>query len=458
MSLSLKLARRALNITYDQLPADVIHQVKRVLLDTIACALAAFSRTQCKLVKELILSLGGTAESTIIGSNIKTSCINATLVNSVMVRYLDFNDMLLFLLEDGRFTGAHASDSISPILAVAERQHCTGAEFIVAVVSSYEVMGRLASGARAAPEQRGWHSSMAFTPYGVAVGSGKILGLDEERITNAMGIAGAYSQTLSIADHPKEQMTMLKGIAPALIAQNGLLLALLAERGHTGPHRILEGASGFIQVVLDGRFDSTALTSEDGKYIINQTILKPFVADGSTQGHLFATVDLVRRYSIKPEDVMNIEITAGQRCVEHTGGHSRRRPMSKEEADHSSYYLTAIAIKDGEVGPEQHTLSKIQDPLVHQLIDKVTLKADNRFFHQAGQSRITTNSGKTYLQKIEYPKGHFKNPMSDPEIEVKFRRCAQNILSEHKQNLVVDAVWSLENMLDISKLTNLLTN
>ncbi|MDD1721770.1 MAG: MmgE/PrpD family protein, partial [Euryarchaeota archaeon] len=183
--------------------------------------------------------------------------------------------------------------------------------------------------------------------------------------------------------------------------------------------------------------------------------IKSIIADFSSHGHLTATLNLVREHRIKPEDVASIRITTSNRCAEHTGDPVKKYPKNKETADHSSYYLTAIAIVDRQIGPAQFTPEKYGDPRVIDLIGKVTLVGDPTLdkARPAGISEITMKDGKRYQTRVDHPRGHARNPMTDDEIIEKFKSMASQYMSGERMEQVVDALFTLDKLDDVGKLS-----
>jgi 2-methylcitrate dehydratase len=262
---------------------------------------------------------------------------------------------------------------------------------------------------------------------------------------------------LGILDASKEEYTMAKNLRFPFTAYDAILATFLAEKGFTGPRRVIEGQRGYVESVMQGDFDFDKCTDFKG-FKIMETGFKPFAAEATTHGHLTATLELVREHDVKPEDVAQVRIWATPRDVEHTSQPEKRYPKNKETADHSAYYLTAVAILDRDVSPRQYSPNKLEDPKVHGLIDKVTFKADPglEYFIAAGITEITTKQGMTYRKRVDYPKGDPRNPMTDQELEGKFRSMASEYMSEAQMKEVIDAVYKIDKLKDIGKLMKLL--
>ena len=306
-------------------------------------------------------------------------------------------------------------------------------------------------------EKRGWNGDTRGA-YIMPLVAGKILGLNEVQMENAVGIAGSCHAVFGILDTPAEEYTMTKNIRFPMMSYGGILAAILAQKGFTGPASMIEGHDGFVQVIMNGDYDIGKLLDVKGKFAIRETCIKSIIADFSSHGHLTATLSLVREHGIKPSDVAEVRITTSKRCAEHTGDPVKKYPRNKETADHSSYYLTAIAIIDRQIGPGQFTPEKYNDPRVRELIDKVILMGDPNLdkVRPAGISEIITKQGKKYSLRVDYPRGHARNPMGDEEIVEKFKGMASKHMSDEHIKQVIDSAFELDKLDDIGKLNGLL--
>ena len=224
--------------------------------------------------------------------------------------------------------------------------------------------------------------------------------------------------------------------------------ARLARRGFTCPKTVIEGAGGFNETVMRGSLDFDKLTDFSPPFYTMDTGFKPICAVGAVHGHLNATLELVRNNEIRYQDIERVRIIAGTRPIQHTGDPAKKYPTNKETADHSSYYLTAIAILDRTVGPEQYHHHKYTDPRVRQLIEKISLEIDPEMdrLPRSGCSEITTKDGKRYFSRVDYPKGDPKNPMTDQELKDKFASLASKFMSKQQIKTVIDTIFRLENV------------
>jgi len=461
MTVADDLAKFSRNPVFDRPPPEVIHEAKRAVLDMLGCAIGAYKATPSRIMRELADEIGGKPEATIIGSGGRTSSLNAILANGVMVRYLDFNDTYLIPV-GSQILGNHPGELIPAVIALAERQGSSGMDVISAIVLGYELSARFndscadVNAALPTIEAKGWNADSRGA-FIMPIVAGRMLGLSEEQVANAIGINGSHNMILGILDASGEPYSMTKNLRFPRTAHSGTLSALMAARGYTGPTRIMEGNKGFIATVMHGEFDVPALTAPVERFMILETIFKAVAADASTHGHVNATLALVKEHDIRPEDVVKVNIKAGSRCVEHTGDAVKKYPQNKESADHSSYYLTAIAILDRKVGPNQYTPEKWTSPQALALIDKVTFEADPDLdqFGRAGISEIHTRQGQVFTKRIEYPSGDPRNRMSDAELEDKFRDMAEPFMSSARIDEIFATVYKLDQLKTIEPLTKL---
>jgi 2-methylcitrate dehydratase len=458
ISAARKIAEYAFNFSFQDLPKDVVHQTKRVLLDTLGCAIGGYDSEARQAIEEYVKESGHPEEATLFGSGLKTGCPNATLANGAMVRYLDYNDTAFIIHGETYRTGYHPSEVIPPILALAERQHLSGRDAITAIVLGYDLsLSFLEAVTGPGMEKKGWNGDTRGA-YIMPLVAGKLLGLDASQMENAVGICGSCHAVLGILDAPAEEYTMTKNIRFPVMAYAGMMAAMLALKGFTGPTTVIEGDGGFVQAIMKGDYDLNKVVPKKGKFAIRETCIKSIIADFSTHGHLTATLKLAREYDIKPEDIAEIRITTSRRCAEHTGNPIKKYPKNKETADHSSYYLTAIAIIDRQIGPDQFIQRKFQDPRARELIDKVVLEGDPSLdkVRPAGISKIVMKQGRVYQCRVDYPRGHARNPMTDEEIIEKFKSMASKYMSDRQMKTLIQTVFELDQLDDISKLIKLM--
>jgi 2-methylcitrate dehydratase len=254
---------------------------------------------------------------------------------------------------------------------------------------------------------------------------------------------------------------MMKNTVDPMATQSGMLAALMAEKGYTGPEHVIEGKEGLthvfgpewkLNILTDGLGDSWRIT---------QCGMKAFPTEALTHTPISAVLDIVKSNDLKPDQVTNIQIRSLARAADILSDPSKYDPRSKETADHSLPYVIAAALAERQVTPVQFTMEKIMDPTIRAQLKKVEVVADpeiEKVFPalQRVIVNITTTDGRTFTKQLDYPKGDPRNPLTDQEVEEKFAALAEGVLSERAQTKLKDAIWNLEKIGSVSKLMALM--
>lgn len=448
-SIAYQYARYALAIQYEMFPEEVIHAAKRCLLDTLGCAIGAYDAPGFPMVEAMAKELGGKEEATVFGTGLRTTATNATLVNSFLVRFLDYNDM---------GGGGHNSDTIPSLIAVAERERANGRDLLTAIVLSYELGARFSD----AP---GGHTSYDSKGYTIDIRGGvtlppplgKLMGLDEAQIANAIGICASHSLPLGILDTNREENFHAKNLRVGFVARDAIESCLLAQKGFTGPVRVVEGEHGIREVIMKGEMDLETMVDFSG-WRIPAVRYKSVCCNGTTMGHVLATIGIVKEFDLHPEDIAEVRIGTGARESRHTTSLTKKFPRNGETADHSAYYANAIAIKERHFGPTSMEPEKFTDPVVLDLIEKMTVKPHPDLSEQssAGISVIITKDGRRFEKRVDVPHGFGPDPLTDKELEDKFAEMAAVYFSDQHIQKMFDMIWKVEELDELGKLTDLM--
>jgi 2-methylcitrate dehydratase len=447
-----RMARWAAGLRFEQIPPDAVHEARRYLLDSIGCALGGFLQHDVKIALEVLEEHGGAGPATVIGTGRRTDPITAALLNALMVRVMDYND--IYWKQDP----SHPSDIIPAALACGERAGKDGRDLVVGIVLGHEFEQRLCEAAFPGIRERGWHHA-TLTAIAAPIVAGRMLDLPWSKIQHAVGISASRHFTLGAAVAGK--LTMMKNTVDPMATQSGVLAALLAEKGYTGPEHVLDGKEGMVHclgpewklgVLTDGLGDSWRIT---------QCSMKAFPTEALTHTPISATLDLVRDYDLKPDQVAQVHIRSLARAADILSDPSKYDPRTKETADHSLPYVIAAAVADRQVTPLQFTDAKIQDPVLRAQLKKVVVVADpeiEKVFPalQRVIVKITATDGRTFEKQVDFPKGDPRNPLTDREIEAKFDALAEPVLSAAARQRVKDAVWAAEKLASITELMDLL--
>ena len=451
------LAEEAIAFSYETLAPEVRHQAKRHIVDTLACAVGAFDAEACVACRDVAKELTPLPQATLIGETQKVGLSSAIIANESMMRYLDFNDVLYFPKSPGKIGGAHPSDALAAVFAIAEWQRCSGRQIIEATVAGYQTIGRIVDGMAEGLSPTGFHNGTVM-PYGGAVIAGKLLNLNAEQIVHAMGIGGSTAIGLGVNDAEGEEYNNTKNMADGFMVERGVIGAFLARRGVTGPERILEGNKGFAYSVLRG-IDKFQLKPAPPEPYIMQARTKFFPTESTIQGHLSALSELVVAHKLTADDIAGVTVRTNKRAIEHNGDPAKTYPNNKETADHSAYFMTALCIVGkGRVTPSSFSDAAYRDPTFRRLTDLVVLEhvAEYDPIPPAAEVEIRLRSGDVLKRRVDHPKGNTQNKMTDDELRDKFIDCANGRLTNSQVDRIVETCFALESLDDIGDLFGLM--
>jgi 2-methylcitrate dehydratase len=447
------MSRWAANLSYAQLSQEAAYQAKRFLLDSVGCALGGYQQHDVKIALEVLDEIAGKGLATVIGTGKRIDPVSASLANGLMIRCMDYND--IYWKQDP----SHPSDIFPAALAGCERAESDGKELIVGLVLGHEFEMRFCEAAFPGIRERGWHHA-TLTAFVSPIVAGRAMHLGWEQIQHAIGISASRHATLGAVTAGK--LTMMKNTVDPMATQSGVLAALMAEKGYTGPEHVVDGKEGLthcfgpswkLNLLTDGLGESWRIT---------QCGMKAFPTEALTHTPISAVLDIVKSNDLKPEQVEKVQIRSLARAADILSDPSKYDPQSKETADHSLPYVIAAAIAERQVTPVQFEMKKIMDPTIRAQLKKVEVVADpeiEKVFPalQRVIVNLTTTDGRTFTKQLDYPKGDPRNPLSDVEVEEKFAALAEGVLSEGAQKKLKNAIWNLEKVGSVSKLMGLMT-
>lgn len=441
-----QLAEYASALRYEELPADAVHECKRRLIDTLGCATGAFNARPTVIARAIAQRAVGEPPARILGSQEASTPELAAFANGVAMRYLDFNDATF-----GKSAG-HPSDIFGAVLAAADATHADGRTVITASTLAYEVFCNLAENVM---RDQGWDHTV-FGVVASAVGAGKVLGLSREQTGNAVSLA--VVPNLALEQTRTGELAMWKGCAAANASRNGVFAAQLAREGLTGPEEAIEGKYGLWRML--GKFQWQPFGGKGGPYRVMQTHIKYFPAVIHAQTPITVALELHGR--MPPEEIEAIGIETywiAERYADRRN--ALWRPATRETADHSIPYCVIAALIDGGITEASFDETRIHDRLIGRLLERTTMR-ENPAFTRAHPDEwscrieLTGRGGKKQAAEARYFKGHAKRPLSDGEIEQKFRGLAQTALPSARVDGILKKAWSLEKLPDVGELLALI--
>jgi 2-methylcitrate dehydratase len=442
-SISRTMAKFTLGLTYDRIPRAAAHEAKRFLLDSVGCALAALDHEDMQQAYRYVQTLGGTPQATIIGYGTRTNIADAALMNALLIRAMDYND--IYWKQDP----SHPSDIIPAALGPAEWKGRSGEELLVGILIAYELEMRLCLAAQPGVREVGWHHA-SLTQFASPFVAGRMLGLTEDQLVAACGISGSSHFTLGgvVAGH----LTNMKNTADPMATEAGVRAALLASTGYSGPVELFEGKEGVFHVVGNVRWDAGAMTDGLGeRFLIAECGYKAFPTEALTHQPITALLEVMTEAKIDSRSIAEIVVRTTTRGADILSDPSKYDPKTKETADHSLPYCIAVAAAKGNVLPSDFEDKALSDPDVRALLKKIRVVADpeiDALFPKVKRAvvTVTTLDGGTHTRQEDFAKGSPERPLSDEDVVDKFRANASHAMSAKALDRLADITFRLEKL------------
>jgi 2-methylcitrate dehydratase len=438
-----RLARYATGLRYDDLPEDVIRLAKRAILDTIGCAFGGYAAQPSQIATRLAGDVSAKRGATILFSGTTTSPDLAVFANGVMIRYLDFNDSFVSLTHGA----GHPSDTIAALLAAAELTGRSGRDLITTTVLAYEVFCKVAD---VFDYLGNGIDHSTITGIAAVAGAGRLMGLTVEEMVHAIGITvGGNTAT---RQGRSDALSNWKAYAAADACRKAIFSAQLAQAGMTGPNNVFEGSYGFFKVM--GR--KPAAPPQLGEpFGIRRTFTKRFPLGQFSQTVAQAAVE-ARPFVTSPDDIDSVNIHVSRSAIKiMADGPDKWRPQTHETADHSIPYAAGLVLLYGNIDADYYEDPYLHDPRLLDLVSRVKClpsdeadRTENEF--NLCELEVVLKSGARKTVRVEYHRGHFKNPMTDAEMEEKFRLLAQKHLSADRTENLLRVLRNIEREPQVS--------
>lgn len=447
------LAGYAVNLEFRQIPSEVVERAKACMLDTLAVSLYGSTKPWSKAVSDFVIASGAQGNATIFGNKKKASAERAALANGTMAH--------AFELDNVRQPGAGVHPGATgflPAFAVAEEVRANGKALLTAFVAACEVMSRIGVAAGNSLERRGFHAPGLTGTFGAAIAAGRLLGLNEKKLVNALGIAGSYSGGL-IEFSRCQEGAMIKRLHLGKAAEGGVTAAKLASRGFAGPESVLEGKFGFCRSYSDSP-RLQYLTYRLGRVWESLNIcIKRCACHINAHAPIEALRSLRDEFGFEPEDIRGIEIGGIEKLVTH---HANYQPKDLMMAQYSIPFCVALSCYFDPTDPANFNEQKLKDKKILAMMRKVRLKVDREIEAKGWDraARLTVNVGRSgrHSKLVIHFKGAPGNPLSAAEVEDKAQKLTCAILSPRQFDRLVYSVANLEKVADVSTLGALLGN
>ena len=435
MSTTKELADHIAAATYDSMPPEAVEAAKVVILDGLAVTLAGSREQAAQIVADYAVEMGGNPRCSALGHGFKTSPPMAAFINGVAGHVLDYEVMW--------HPATHATSPTLPgILALAEDRHAVGRDIVTALITGFEVQGRIRV-ASADLGLSGFHPPGLVGVMGSAAAGSVMLGLDTQQTRMALGIAASRAGTVSA-----NTGTMTKSTHCGNAGRMGLEAALLAAKGFTANANIFEHESGYAAVLFGDGFDLDAVTRDFGnpyRLIDPGVAIKKHPSHYGTHRGIDAALDLQERHGIDPERIAAVRIeTPVMRYV------GRPFPETGLDGKFSFQYTVAASLLDRRIGIETFTDEAVHRSEIVDLLGKTTvdMRPDipANFEDMWIAVSVDTVDGRTFISRCNRPRGIWGNPLSRDERLSKVRSCASRVLPDAEIARVIEVVEDLENV------------
>lgn len=421
------LAEFAVGLHFDALPERVIASVRHCILDTIAICLGGADRDHSRIGLSYVADLQAPGRSVVLdGSGAMTNAPSAALANGLISHAIEYD----CLRRPG--AGVHGATVAVAALAAAQHLNRSGAELIAAVAAGIEVMFRIGRATHHSCEARGFHAPGLTGPFGAAVAVGHLLRLDAEQMARALGIAGSMASGL-LEFARSGDGSMVKKLHLGRAAESGVVAAMLAAKGFTGPVSVLDGGFGFLSVFCE-EAEPKALTAGLGTEFESEKLcFKQFPCHITAHAPVQAVLSLKSKYAIDQKQVRAIRIAASAKAAKL---HNITRPTDMGLAQYSIPFCVAVALAGDPFNPSSYEDPALSDPDLLRLAGSVTMSTldASKSLRPWGVSlALELADGTTHAIDIDDWPGTPTQPFDAAMRQAKFMRLTQRVLDQAAQ-------------------------
>ena len=441
MNVTAHLAQFVARSRWEEIPEAVRHESKRALLNILGAAFGGCRDAAVDHALAVLLPFSGPAEASILGRSERADVLTAAFVNGASANVLDFCDT-------HHPTIIHPTAPVAPaVLAFAERQRCSGEALLHALLLGIEAECRVGNAVSPWHYAHGWHITSTCGAIGAAAAMGKLLGLDEQRMVAAIGLGATQACGLV-----ESLGSMAKSVSVGNAPRNGIVAALLAERGFTAAPDTLEGVRGFTRVMGQDA-DPAAIVRDLGSvWEATRNAYKPYPCGIVLHSVIDALLELRARHDLRPEMVERVTVRGHPLLRQRT---DRPRPRSGREAQVSLQHTAAVCILYGKAGIAEYSDARAVEPAVQAFGERVEVADDSSIPVEAIAVSLRTVDGRTLACEVAQALGSLGRPMTDAQIEAKVRTHAAINAPAVAVDRLIDAVWALDRSGDAAEVARL---
>ena len=435
------LARFACARQASGLPSAVVHEAKRAFLNWLGCAVGASWHPTVERALEAVSPFAGPAQASVLGRHERLDILHAALLNGTSSHTFDYDDTHLRTI-------IHPSGPVAAaLLALAEFRPCVGRDFLRAFAVGVEVECRIGNAVYPSHYDIGWHITGTTGVFGAAAATGRLLGLTEQQVVWALGIAATTASGL------REMFgSMCKPLHVGWAAKNGLFAALLAQRDFTSSDQGIEGKRAFANVLATERRYGEITEALGQRWELLQNTYKPFACGIVVHPTIDGCIQLRSEHGLRGDEIERIELKVHALVLELTG---KRRPQAGLEGKFSVFHCAAVAIIDGAAGVGQFSDARVRDPGVVSLRERVDASVDASLAEDAAVVTVVLRDGRKLHKRVDHALGSLERPMSDADLETKFHGLSDPVLGRDRADVLIAACWKLDSSHDVGELARL---
>src|SRR5215211_370941 len=432
------LAGWVVRSTPDDLPADVVHEARRALVNIVGCALGGARHEAVDITIAALGPMFGAPDAAVLGRTDRADPLHAALLNGIASHVEDFDDTL-------PANYIHASSPVaSALLAYASANPVSGRDLVHAFVLGFEVTSRLGNATYPAHYAAGWHSTGTAGTFGAAVAIGTLLGLSRERMVWAIGLAGTQAAGV------REQFgSMGKALHPGRAAQNGYGAALLARGGFTSGAQGIEGPRGWAAVTAS-EYDLAKVTDGLGEsWELHVNTYKPFPCGIVNHPAIDACIQLHDEHGVRAHDVAAVRLHVAPLVIDLCGKTDIHTGL---EGKFSVVHGASVGLVRGRAGLREYTDEAVNDPGVKAVRERTTREADDPSVTEDGvHVELELTGGRMLRKRLEGSLGNLKRPLTDEQLDAKFRDQATLAVTAEQAELALELSWRVDDLADVAE-------
>lgn len=426
------LATYLVQARYEDLPAEVRKEGCRTLLNWVGVAVGGSHHETVQRAIAALKPFSALDQASLLGRSERFDIMNAAFLNGVSSHVFDFDDTHLKTIIHP------AGPVMSAILALAEYRPVSGKDFLNALILGVETECRIGNSVYPDHYDVGWHITGTAGVFGAAAAAGKLLGLNEQQMVWALGLAA--SQPVGLRE---SFGSMNKSFNPGRAASNGLFAALLAAENYTSSDAMIEAKRGWAHTISTKQDFSQITENLGSHYEAALNTYKPFACGIVIHPALDAAIQLRNGYQLTADQIAKVELKVHPLVLELTG---KKTPRIGLEGKFSIYHSVAVAIVEGAAGERQYSDQAVLDPVVLKLRERVVATVDPAVKPEQVDMTILLNDGRTLHKFIEHAIGSVEVPMTDQQLEAKFLDLAKGILSDDQARQLLSLCWDVEKL------------